>query len=34
MDLPFVTRDKKLYDGLKNKGFENIILLDKLLNEE
>jgi predicted nucleic acid-binding protein len=28
MNLPFVTRDKKLYDGLKDKGFKNIILLD------
>ena len=32
MNLSVVTRDKKLYNGLKAKGFENIILLDELLN--
>ncbi len=31
MNLPIVTRDKKLLSGLKNKGFENIISLDELL---
>ncbi|RLD50803.1 MAG: DNA-binding protein [Bacteroidetes bacterium] len=32
MDLPIVTRDKKLYNGLKKKGFESIILLDELFH--
>jgi len=34
MDLPFVTRDKKLFYDLKNKSFDNIILLEKLLKNE
>ena len=31
MNLPVVTRDKKLYNGLKQKDFKNIITLDELL---
>jgi len=31
MNYPLVTRDQKLYEGLKSKGFENVILLDELM---
>ncbi len=31
MNLPIVTRDNKLYNGLKKKDFNNIITLDELL---
>jgi predicted nucleic acid-binding protein len=31
LDLPLLTRDKKLHEKLKNKQFENIMLLDKFL---
>lgn len=30
-NLPLLTRDKKLYKGLKKKQFENIILFEKFL---
>jgi len=30
-DLPLVTRDKKLYNGLKKKQFENIIIFETFL---
>jgi predicted nucleic acid-binding protein len=31
LDIPLLTRDKKLVEKLKNKHFENIMLLDKFL---
>jgi predicted nucleic acid-binding protein len=31
LNLPLLTRDKKLHEKLKNKQFENIMLLDKFL---
>lgn len=31
LDLPLLTRDKKLYKSLKLKDFENVVLLEKLL---
>lgn len=34
MNIPLVTRDIPLFSGLKKKGFENIILLDELINNE
>ena len=33
-EYPILTRDKKLYNGLKNKGFEKIILLGELMNQQ
>lgn len=34
MNIPIITRDKKLYEGLINKNFKNIILLDDFLNSK
>lgn len=34
MQVSLVTRDIPLYNGLKQKGYENIILLDELINNE
>jgi len=34
MQIPLVTRDIPLYEGLKRKGFENVILLDDLIKNE
>jgi predicted nucleic acid-binding protein len=34
MDIPMITRDKELYNGLLKKGFNNIILFDTFLNEQ
>ena len=31
LDLPLLTRDKKLHKKLKNKQFENVILLEKFI---
>ena len=31
MNIPLVTRDISLYNGLKKKGFNNVILLDELI---
>lgn len=33
-DMPLLTRDKKLFKGLKDKQFENIILFDQYLEHE
>lgn len=33
MDMPLVTRDKPLYDGLKEKNFNKIMLFDDLVNQ-
>jgi predicted nucleic acid-binding protein len=32
MDVPVISNDKKLYKGLKEKGFANIILLEDIIN--
>ena len=32
MQIPLITRDLPLFNGLKQKGFDNIILLDELIN--
>jgi hypothetical protein len=31
LDIPLLTRDRKLYNGLKSKDFQNIILLENFL---
>ncbi|HLP62207.1 MAG TPA: PIN domain-containing protein [Candidatus Deferrimicrobium sp.] len=31
LDIPLLTRDNKLYRGLRKKQFENVILLEKFL---
>jgi len=33
LDLTLLTRDKKLYEGLKNKGYEKIRLFEDFVNE-
>jgi len=32
MDIPFITNDKKLYNGLRKKGFPHLILLEDVIN--
>lgn len=34
MNYPIITRDAKLYNGLKNKKFENILLLDEFIKQQ
>ncbi|MCP5053530.1 MAG: hypothetical protein GY940_40565, partial [bacterium] len=31
LNIPLITRDKKLQNALKEKGFDNIVLLDTVL---
>lgn len=33
MDIPLITNDKKLYDGLKKKNFSNISLLEEFMDK-
>lgn len=33
LDIPFITNDKKLYKGLKKKGFSEILLFEDILTD-
>jgi len=33
LDLTLLTRDKPLYNGLKNKGFEKILMFDRFIEQ-
>jgi hypothetical protein len=33
MDIPFITNDKKLLNGLKKKNFTNISLLEDIMEK-